>query len=496
MNLPQKTAEPAIPFDSQAATDLEAEVEAGLVFLSSQDYTDQVLDVTRQDITRNASKRRSRARLDAGLCVVDILCIIAAFALANIARLGIISIPQISNMLAVCIPIYLATAFNSRAYGSTVLGSFWTSYTRAATSFLLAMGAVVLTAFFLKASADFSRFIFLTGGVLGLIFLFAGRWLMSQLAKRILGSNPMAEIIIQDGVSIHYTGNSPLIDAVSQKLEPDLTNPVIVQRLGLMTQNMDRVVVHCTPEKRQAWAFTLKALDINAEIVIPELDDLAPIALDRRDGHIALSIAQGPLKWNERITKRLFDIAFVMVALPILALPMLVVAILIKLESPGPALFKQKRIGLGNRPFYILKFRSMRSEKCDANGDRSTGRDDDRITRLGAFIRKTSIDELPQLFNVLVGDMSVVGPRPHAIGSRAENLLFWDIDSRYWHRHAVKPGLTGLAQIRGYRGATEKRQDLEDRLRSDLDYRANWSLWGDIKIVLMTFRVLIHRNAY
>ena len=98
--------------------------------------------------------------------------------------------------------------------------------------------------------------------------------------------------------------------------------------------------------------------------------------------------------------------------------------------------------------------------------------------------------------NIVYGDMSVVGPRPHAIGSTADDKLFWDIDSRYWDRHAMKPGLTGLAQVRGYRGATEKQEDLQGRLRSDLEYRAHWSIWADVKIVLRTFKVLIHRNAF
>ena len=133
---------------------------------------------------------------------------------------------------------------------------------------------------------------------------------------------------------------------------------------------------------------------------------------------------------------------------------------------------------------------------CDGNGDRSTGRDDDRITRVGRIIRMTSIDELPQLLNVLMGDMSIVGPRPHALGSRAEDKLFWEIDERYWHRHAAKPGLTGLAQIRGFRGATVHEYDLVNRLQADLEYLDHWTIWKDLKIILQTFRVLLHRNAY
>lgn len=179
-----------------------------------------------------------------------------------------------------------------------------------------------------------------------------------------------------------------------------------------------------------------------------------------------------------------------------LAPVLLLVAIAVKLDSPGPVLFKQPRVGRGNRSFQIMKFRSMRDEMSDRAGGRSTGRDDDRITRVGKIIRKTSIDELPQLFNVLLGDMSLVGPRPHALGSLAGDALFWEIDENYWLRHALKPGITGLAQVRGFRGATEQRSDLVNRLRADLEYIENWTITNEIVILVRTANVLIHRNAF
>lgn len=138
----------------------------------------------------------------------------------------------------------------------------------------------------------------------------------------------------------------------------------------------------------------------------------------------------------------------------------------------------------------------MREEHSDFGGNRSTARDDDRITTIGRFIRKTSIDELPQLFNVLKGDMSVVGPRPHAVHSMAQDKLFWEVDPRYWHRHACKPGITGLAQVRGHRGATEHEKDLRDRLAADLEYLSQWSIWLDLVILVRTFGVVMHRNAF
>ena len=179
-----------------------------------------------------------------------------------------------------------------------------------------------------------------------------------------------------------------------------------------------------------------------------------------------------------------------------LALPLLLVALAIRIEDGGPALFLQRRVGRNNQFFNIYKFRTMRVAKADHAGRRSTSRDDDRVTRIGRWLRRTSIDELPQLFNVLKGEMSLVGPRPHALGSQAGDKLFWEVDDQYWTRHALKPGLTGLAQVRGLRGATDVESDLTRRLDADLEYLNGWSIWRDIGIVLGTLRVLVHPKAY
>ena len=204
----------------------------------------------------------------------------------------------------------------------------------------------------------------------------------------------------------------------------------------------------------------------------------------------------GPLGLRSRVVKRLSDLIIAGTALVLLAPLLAVIAVLIVLEDNGPVLFVQRRMGRGNTFFSMYKFRSMSVGKLDFDGNCSASRDDARITRIGRFIRRTSIDELPQLFNVLVGNMSIIGPRPHAVGSQAGDKLFWEIDQRYWLRHALKPGLTGLAQVRGYRGATEKESDLASRLNADLEYLNGWSLWRDLSILLSTVNVLVHENAY
>ncbi|NNG56521.1 exopolysaccharide biosynthesis protein [Sphingomonas paucimobilis] len=240
----------------------------------------------------------------------------------------------------------------------------------------------------------------------------------------------------------------------------------------------------------------MQGAHIQAEIIVNELRPLSPLGLGPDRDAPSVIVATGPLSLPNRAVKRLFDLVVATLALIILLPLLLIVALLIKLDSPGPVLFKQMRIGRGNRLFSVYKFRSMRTEVCDTNADRLTARNDDRVTRIGKILRKTSIDELPQLIQVLTGRMSLVGPRPHATGARAASKLYWEVDDRYWSRHAAKPGLTGLAQVRGYRGNTEVEDDLLNRLSSDLEYLQSWSFWRDIKILFLTFRVLFHRNAF
>lgn len=202
------------------------------------------------------------------------------------------------------------------------------------------------------------------------------------------------------------------------------------------------------------------------------------------------------LSLYQRLFKRAFDLCAALAGIVLLAPVMMLTALAIRLEDGHPALFVQARVGRGNRLFSMYKFRSMQPQRCDDLGSRSTAHNDERLTRVGWFIRRTSIDELPQLFNVLRGEMSIVGPRPHALGSRVGSRLFWEIDRQYWHRHALKPGMTGLAQVRGLRGPTEREEDLTRRLASDLEYARGWSMWTDLWIVIRTIRVLIHPRAF
>lgn len=203
-----------------------------------------------------------------------------------------------------------------------------------------------------------------------------------------------------------------------------------------------------------------------------------------------------PLCGLASLAKRGEDIALTSLML-IPCLPvMAVIALLIRLDSAGPALFRQRRTGFGDRDFTMLKFRTLYHHLSDPSARLQVTQRDQRVTRIGAWLRRSSLDELPQLFNVLRGDMSIVGPRPHAPGTQAGGRIFEQVVAHYAARHRVRPGVTGLAQVRGLRGPTETEDKLVRRVDSDLEYIENWSIWLDLLVLARTaFAVLRMKNA-
>jgi Undecaprenyl-phosphate glucose phosphotransferase len=200
--------------------------------------------------------------------------------------------------------------------------------------------------------------------------------------------------------------------------------------------------------------------------------------------------------WN-MVIKTLFDRVAGAMILAALSPVMAATAIAIKLESKGPVFFRQRRLGFNNEVIEILKFRSLYHEHADPNARRVVTKGDTRVTKVGRFIRKTSLDELPQLFNVLRGELSLVGPRPHAVEAPTANRLWEDVVDGYFARHRVKPGLTGWAQINGWRGELDTPEKLQSRVEHDLYYIENWSLMFDLYILLRTpFALMKTENAY
>ena len=208
----------------------------------------------------------------------------------------------------------------------------------------------------------------------------------------------------------------------------------------------------------------------------------------------AINLAASPITDLRVLPKRVFDRLFAFGALTALAPLMLVIAVMVKLSSPGPVFFRQKRKGIDGNQFEIYKFRSMKVHAEVAGKVTQATRRDPRITAVGAFLRRTSLDELPQFINVLRGEMSVVGPRPHAL---EHDDIYKDLVKGYMHRYRIKPGITGWAQINGYRGETDRIEKMMGRVKLDLYYMQNWTFWLDIKIVVLTFwKGFVGSNAY
>lgn len=210
-----------------------------------------------------------------------------------------------------------------------------------------------------------------------------------------------------------------------------------------------------------------------------------------------LRLADRPMRGLAGSIKTVEDYVLSLAALAVAAVPMALIALAVKLDSPGPVLFRQRRTGFNNKDFFVFKFRTMFHEHADHEVQRQVQEGDPRVTRVGAILRRTSLDELPQIFNVLRGDMSFIGPRPHAPGTRAGGKIFEDVTDRYAARHRVKPGLTGLAQVRGYRGKTDTEEKLILRVESDLEYIEKWSPWLDFVILVRTLLAVARmRNAH
>jgi Undecaprenyl-phosphate glucose phosphotransferase len=229
---------------------------------------------------------------------------------------------------------------------------------------------------------------------------------------------------------------------------------------------------------------------------IPDVSGLSVFdaGMANLEGTSAINLVASPISSHSLIGKEIFDRIFALLALLALAPLFLVIIAAIKLSSPGPAFFTQRRKGANGKVFSIYKFRSMHVHTEVTGVVKQATRNDPRVTRVGAFLRRTSLDELPQFLNVLRGEMSVVGPRPHAI---EHDKLYQDIVDGYIHRYRIKPGITGWAQINGFRGETDCIEKMQGRVAHDLYYLSNWTFGLDMRIVFATLvKGLFHRNAY
>ena len=300
----------------------------------------------------------------------------------------------------------------------------------------------------------------------------------------VVGSGPIGEQLIRKLLtSQNCSSRVQLVGYVDDRAAPAIKAAFlggIPELIGLIRDGgVDRVILALP------WSAQAPVLELIGKLAeCPVQIQLA------RDGELVY-VMEPPLHGLATLLKRGEDILLASVALVPCLLLMAGIAVLIRLDSPGPLLFRQRRTGFNNCDFQMLKFRSMYHRPDGDTPDLQAIRNDPRITRVGMWLRRSSLDELPQIFNVLMGDMSIVGPRPHAPATRAGGRVFDEVVTDYAARHRMRPGVTGLAQVRGLRGPTETEDKLVRRVDSDLEYIENWSLWLDIVVLARTALAVI-----
>ena len=349
-----------------------------------------------------------RRRLQAYLALMagDIVAIFAAFCLSGYLYLTAPGLAQAALLAQLLLPVFLTVALYNGAYSHATLQSSQAGMLRAMSALAISAGVVVFIAYYTKSSASFSRVTFTLGTTLSAVLLCWMRLQMRSLVRWRCGARVINELLIDDGGPHIDLPGAMRVNAAQFKLVPALDDPQALNRIGTVLRSIDRVVVSCPPERRAAWASLLKGANIAGEVVDDTVAELGAHGARTVGGHGFLRVSIGPLGMRARVTKRLFDIAAAGTALVLLSPLLLLVAAAILIEDGSPVLFVQRRVGRANRFFQMYKFRSMATGRADQDGHRSTAREDERITRVGKFIRRTSIDELPQLFNVLRGEMA------------------------------------------------------------------------------------------
>jgi len=431
---------------------------------------------------------------------------------ANVIYLGAVLIAATANMaIFQALDLYRMPAFNT----------FVRSFTRIVFAWTVVMAGMMALAFFSKVSAEFSRVWIASWYASGLVALFGERLALSFLAKRwiregrlyrravIVGGGPEAEQLIK---ALEASADTDIrIVGIFDDRGPDRVSPLIAgyPKLG----NIDELVEFARHSRLD---LLVVSLPVTAEKRLLELlKKLWVLPVDIRlsahtnklrfrprtysyIGNVPfIDISDKPIADWDHVKKWLFDKIVATLALVALAPLMGLIALAIKLDSKGPVLFRQKRLGFNNEQIDVLKFRTMYADATDAEASKLVTKDDPRVTRVGRILRKTSLDELPQFFNVAKGDLSLVGPRPHALKAKAADKLYADAVDGYFARHRVKPGVTGWAQINGWRGETDTQEKIQRRVEHDLYYIENWSVTFDLYILLMTpFALLKGDNAY
>ncbi|MDH7794188.1 MULTISPECIES: undecaprenyl-phosphate glucose phosphotransferase [unclassified Beijerinckia] len=414
------------------------------------------------------------------------------------------AIPPLGAQGYVMAALFIVSNMMRREYMFSNYLGFRSHLRRTVVLWNVAFASTIMLAFLAKTSADFSRgamVFFYVGGLssvllmrLALVRIVADRSGNGSVAQKRIYLVGFEEEIERFNETYKPSDIGMRVVAASVLRGPDsLRDDLALAAASARVLRPEEVFILVPWSNRE----TIEAC-ISSFMLVPAAIHLGPErVLDRfRDVHIerignisTLHLVRRPLSTLEIVTKRAFDIVAGSLALVLLSPLLLLVAIAVRLDSNGPAFFLQRRYGFNQMPFNIIKFRSMTTMDNGRSIQQATA-NDTRITRLGRILRRCNIDELPQLLNVVRGDMSLVGPRPHAM---AHDQHYIHHIALYARRHNVKPGITGWAQVNGYRGETDTEQKMRARVEHDLAYIDNWSLWLDVKIMLLT---VFSRKAY
>ena len=476
------------------------------------------------DVARRFSEHAVSPRMVAGL--VRIIELLAVFAIGLGAYVVIVA-PSHGADYRYALPLAVAPIAailllqTARSYDSTTFGSLSDQAGRIVAAWTLVFAAFAVAIFFFKLGTFYSRLWFAAWYVGGLVFFLVDRTVLAMTVARwnrdgrfqrraiiVGGGDNAAELIRSlEGSSERQIQICGIFDDRSGDRSPKIVQGY--PRLGTITElvefgriaKIDMLIVSLPITAENRLLEILKKLwvlpvDIRLSAHTDKLR-FRPRSYSYIGAVPFLDVIERPIADWDNLTKRIFDIVVASLGLFVLAPVLVMTAIAIRIDSRGPVLFRQKRYGFNNEVIDVFKFRSMYVDKCDYEAKTAVTRDDPRVTPVGRIIRKTSLDELPQLFNVLIGNLSLVGPRPHAVGSNTANQLWESVVDGYFARHKVKPGVTGWAQVNGWRGEVDTQEKLQARVAHDLYYIENWSLLMDLRILVKTpFALLNTKNAY
>jgi Undecaprenyl-phosphate glucose phosphotransferase len=461
-------------------------------------------------------------RLAEAFGIFDVFLLIAAGALANFIRFGSLDVSGVRGVTLILAALLTWMLFRSwKLHDPAKLGNAANQVRRAATGLIMVLSAMLAVGYATQTSESISRGWVLIWFICALSAVSVSRLMAAHVYRRrqaaglhmrrlaICSSVRSVERLEQFLERWHELG-PPSEQMVGIFLDkPDALNGRLTTWRHLVRGSVDdllraaeRDLIDNTLviipsrgcDNMEPLIQKLRAVSMDVDLLAGEVD---PVWANRPVGKIAglpvMRIMRRPLDEAQVLQKRALDIVVALAALVFLAIPMLFIALAIKWNSPGPVIFRQYRHGFNNKPFQVWKFRTMYNAPDEDGNVPQARRNDPRVTPVGAILRRRSLDELPQLINVLRGEMSIVGPRPHAC---EHNDQFAKLIDSYLARHRIKPGITGWAQVHGYRGETDTVEKMRKRVEYDLYYADNWSIRLDLKIMFMTLGCFVDPNAY